>query len=135
MIFKISLKLNQSIRYITQQHLFCSLPSNTQRLNNVTFFGNDKFSLAILNGLHALVKKNFIKNLNVITCDNSKQQHSGIKSIKKNHVIDYCKENKIDYFIWEKIKEDKNVLVDHDLAVVASFGYLIPSRIINLYKQ
>jgi len=105
-------------------------------LKNVSFFGADMFSAAILNCLNDLVKRKFFSKLNVITCYNSKKI-GDINKIKKNHVIDYCKENKLEYHFWEDIRNDykyENLLVNHDLGVVASFAHLLPSRLMNLYK-
>lgn len=105
-------------------------------LKNVTFFGGDMFAVSILSGVNELVKKNLIKNLNVITCDNGRENER-IKKIKRNHVIDYCKENKIEFHFWEQIRKDfqyEKFLVEHDLGIVASFANLLPNRLIKLYK-
>ena len=126
--------LNLSRNIYLYRKFFCT--SKKHVLENVTFFGGDTFAVSILTGLNELVKKNLIKNLNVITCDNSEQQQSS-KNIMKNHVIDYCKENNIEFHDWVNVKksfEHEKTLVNRDLALVASFAYLIPSKLINMYK-
>ena len=120
-----------------ERRYLCTNIENKLPLKNVTFFGADMFSTVVLNCLNELVKRKLVVNLNVITSDNSKQI-GNTSTIKKNHVIDYCKDNKIEFHFWENIRKDykyENVLSNHDLGVVASFAYLLPSRLINLYKQ
>jgi methionyl-tRNA formyltransferase len=111
-----------------------------EKLFNVTFYGSDLFSLIILRSLNDLLKSKKIANLNVITCESEREKSNKKKDgllLQNNRVIQFCKDNGIDYYLWTQIKvnsPDKNALICKDLAFVASFGYLIPSKIINLHK-
>lgn len=109
---------------------------------NVTFFGTDVFSLTILNGLNDLYKQNLIKSLNVVTCEmqsNTDAKHHKQEKgdfSKENRILKFCQENRLQYFLWMDLKNDKSyleLLKDNDIAVVASFGHIIPSKLINLY--
>lgn len=133
------LKLNQLQLHLHSRFSTSIIHTNATKLDKITFFGSDLFSLKILTSLNELQKKNVFSKLNVVTCDNQNQQGSIIKQIKKNLVIDFCVKNKLDYYIWEKISAKnelkyEKLLNNHDLAVVASFAYLLPSKFIDLYK-
>jgi len=109
---------------------------------NVTFFGTDIFSLTILNGLYDLYRNNLIKSLNVVTCempsntDAKNSKHEKGYFSKENRIVKFCQANRLQYFLWMDLKRDKSYLQslrDNDIAVIASFGHIIPSKLIELY--
>lgn len=102
---------------------------------NVMFFGSDLFSMRILDNLNAFKQKNarLIDRIQVIT--SSTNTNTNIKT--KNRVIDYCDRNGLTYFNWIELKKDKQkyerIVNGFHLGLVASFGHLIPSHLINLF--
>lgn len=101
----------------------------------VTFFGSDLFSLETLKKLNNLYKQSYIYKLNVVTSADSKINN-------KNKVIEFCDRQNIEFHYWNdiKIKQDcgkftyENLLSEFNLGLVASFGHIIPSRLINIFK-
>jgi methionyl-tRNA formyltransferase len=103
--------------------------SNTrycQKPYNILFFGSDNFSKLCLEKL--ISKEHLVKNLDIIT------PHEFCKPI-----VQIAKEKQIAFFKAPAIKEDwkdwklpKNY--PYDLAVVVSFGYFLPSFILNQFK-
>jgi methionyl-tRNA formyltransferase len=114
------------------------LLQNYQQKNlSLTFFGTDLFSLIILKSLNDLYKTKQIADLNVVTCDSKNELSRKVNSFKANHVIKFCKQNELNYLLWNDFKLNSNYekfLSNKDFAVVASFGHLIPSKMINLFK-
>ena len=107
----------------------------------VLFFGSDLLSVQILNGLNDLLKeKNFIQEISIITeADKSAKQinnqSNSNSDLKKNKVIEFCIQNNLNYHIWSSIKVNRSYesLFNHfHVGVVASFGHLIPSHLIQM---
>lgn len=85
------------------------------------FIGSDNFSLPSLIALTKLLKP---ENVSVVV------------SSENNIVGKWAKKNKSKIFLWNDFKTvdfEKKNLFNYDIGVVASFGYLIPSRIINRF--
>ena len=106
----------------------------------VVFFGSDLLSVQILNGLHDLLKENFIQEISIVTeADKSATQRNNQPNsnsgLKKNKVIEFCVQNNLNYHIWSSIKVNRsyeNVFNHFHVGVVASFGHLIPSHLIQM---
>ncbi len=85
------------------------------------FIGSDHFSLPSLIALTKLLKP---ENVSVVV------------SSENNIVGKWAKKNKTKIFLWndfETVDFAKKNVFNYDIGVVASFGYLIPSRIINRF--
>jgi len=125
------------INKVTQCKFMSTKPNQTQeKLRvNVVFFGSDLFSMRILDNLNAFKQKNshLIDRIQVIT--SSTKTNTNVKS--KNRVIDYCDRNGLTYYNWIELKKDKpkyeRIVNGFHLGLVASFGHLIPSHLINLF--
>ncbi|CAF0774603.1 unnamed protein product [Brachionus calyciflorus] len=113
---------------------------------NVVFFGTDLLSIKILIGLNRLFNDKIINKINVVTSatpskttcliTNKTSRTGDLVNFRGNQIIDYCKKNRIDYYKWNDIKtnnEYEHLFKNFDVGVCASFGHLIPSRLINLF--
>ena len=116
---------------------------NFKRVNDlkVAFFGTDLFSIKILNGLNKLLDEKKIKEISVITSVSPRDKFSKEKSKNLNNteyegILDFCKKKNIKYHVWSEIKINKNykdILKDFDIGLVASFGHLLPSSLIEVF--
>ena len=141
---------SNSILLIKTKHLhsneYSTIQSPKDIIPKVVFFGTDILSIQILFGLVNLRKQNLIKEIKVIT--NSKpldpekkillqnETEIDLKDFKGNQIIEYCSNNNIAYHVWSKVKQDKNfeaLFSGFHVGVVASFGHLIPSSVINIF--
>lgn len=101
----------------------------------VVFFGSDFFSVRILRALKNLVAEN-ITDISVVTSSKTNRSKDSQVNIINQDVIDICHELKINYHIWSQISIDDEylkLLKDFDVGVLASFGHLIPAKLINLF--
>jgi methionyl-tRNA formyltransferase len=115
----------------------------------VIFFGSDAFSLIILKSLHNLREEKILKQLFVITSDPSATKGSNkwvlptsnndSIDLRSKSIIDYCIDKKIDYIVWSQYKLNQNSthsqIKKFDVGVLASFGEMIPSKLIKEFKQ
>lgn len=100
----------------------------------VVFFGSDYFSVRILRALKRLFEDRKISELAVITSIKTSLQDNN----DNNQVVDLCSRNNINYHIWSRVAKNDdymNLLKGYDVGVLASFGHLIPSKLINLFPQ
>lgn len=145
MILKKLFKLNP-VNLILAKHYATSIPNKSplQQKLNVVFFGTDLFSTYILNGLNKLLANDKINEINVITSSNlnpksvneAKTNSIDLTNFRGNQIINFCQSNKIRYYLWSDLKQDKaylNMFKDFHVGVVASFGHLIPSKLIELF--
>ena len=90
-----------------------------KRSLNVLFFGTDQFSMATLKRLHE-------EKFNVSIC---------CKDVKRNSVRRFSLEHPQVAFYSYPIKDEDLRRGAFDVGVVASFGHLIPSRIIEAFPK
>jgi len=103
--------------------------------NKVLFFGTDEFSLGALKALHRLNKQSkSIEQLHVVSCGKpvyvKKKKYWDIPP-----VINYANENGLTLVDWDVIRAEKRLPDKYELGFVASFGDLIPSKIINHFQR
>ena len=116
-----------------------SQPSDLVKLRpKVVFFGTDLLSIRILKGLHQLLKSDQILGIKAVTSVNPSAKNESATSLRGNRIIDYCTQNSIDYHLWSDLRTKKstnydNQFASYDVGVVASFGHLIPSALIELF--
>jgi methionyl-tRNA formyltransferase len=112
----------------------------------VVFFGTDLLSIKILNSLVQLLKSNRIKELNVVTSSFSLKpgeaalqvDDSSNSTIRGNKVVNFCRQHNVPYTLWPTVSDPKQFKArfeSHHVGVVASFGHLIPSEIIQQFPQ
>ncbi|XP_011497316.1 PREDICTED: methionyl-tRNA formyltransferase, mitochondrial [Ceratosolen solmsi marchali] len=107
---------NNQITSPKRKHLKYSTSNNGPW--KVLFFGNDAFSLENINALNiAYRERGLLQCLEVVS------------SNKETPVAKYAKKYNIKLHSWPSDIKEKVF----DIGVVASFGYLIPSRIIKLF--
>jgi methionyl-tRNA formyltransferase len=101
---------------------------------NIAFFGTSNKSKPILETLN--------KNFNLVLCVTKTDRIIGRQQKKVATLVKtWAKEKEIDVFEIENIKDQEEtilkVLVEHkvDLIIVADFGFIIPTKIINTYKN
>ena len=123
---------------------FSSHEFGTPKLS-VVFFGTDLFSIKILTGLNKLYKDKIIKKINVVTSATPlalrnksiiNKSQSDLTNFRGDQIIQYCIRNDIDYYNWNEIKNNKEYekrLSGFQVGVVASFGHLIPSSLIDSF--
>lgn len=119
-----------------------------QKKLKVAFFGTDLLSIKILTGLHSLTKDNIIQEVCVVTSASAKKSSKkfdqannnkaslDLANFRGNQIIDYCARNNISYHTWSNIDQNNeylDLLKSCDVGVVASFGHLIPSKLIELF--
>ena len=99
----------------------------------VLFFGTDVFSVATINALHKIkMKSNKISDLSIV-CG----QDSNIKGNKITipPVVKYAQHNKLPYTPWSIYKSSMKSDKQYDIAVVSSFGHLIPQNILAQFPK
>jgi methionyl-tRNA formyltransferase len=112
----------------------------------VVFFGTDLLSTKILSALVQLLQINKIKELNVVTSAFSTKQDEKAPQVKieensairGNRVVKYCQQNNITYNLWPTVNDPRQFKArfeSYHVGVVASFGHLIPSEIIQQFPQ
>ncbi len=109
---------------------------NTPQANglNIAFFGTSERPRPILETLH--------KNFNLELCVTKTDRIVGRHQKKKETLVkSWAKNQEIDVFEIENIKKSENDLLkalgkkNIDLIIVADFGFIIPSKIIEKYKD
>lgn len=111
--------------------------SNAVQNLRVVFFGSDRFSIRILRALKQLVDEKKIAEISVVTSIKSSTTSSSSSSAE-NQVYDMCRKENINFKLWSNISSNQEYLKlfkRFDIGVVASFGHLIPSNLINLFPQ
>jgi methionyl-tRNA formyltransferase len=102
------------------------------------------FSIHILNALNNLLNENQIEDINVVTSasvtakpTNNNNQTKDLDYFRGNQIIDICIKNNIKYHVWSELKQDKSysILKGYHIGVVASFGHLIPTGLINIFPK
>lgn len=97
------------------------------------FFGNDNFSLTILKNLY---DNNWPINLVVTKPLDSRALRNRKKII--NPVIEFAQKNNLKLLLADNLNNDdmlsKISSNNSDIAILASFGMLLPVRIINIFK-
>jgi methionyl-tRNA formyltransferase len=139
-------KLRKSrIGYLASRRQVFSSLSVSQKKLNVVFFGTDLFSIKILSGLNGLRSDKIINEISVVTSAQAVTKNKknalarpgrDLANFRGNQIMDYCTQNHIVYYKWNEIRADKNYLDlfrNVHVGVVASFGHLIPSSLINIF--
>lgn len=105
----------------------------------VIFFGSDYFSVRVLRALKSLADQRKIQELAVVTSVKaSLLKDSQIDHDGQDQVLDVCFKESIKYHLWSEINKNDDflkVLNGFDVGVLASFGHLIPAKLINLFPQ
>lgn len=107
----------------------------------MVFFGSDFFSVRVLRVLKRLVDEKHLAEISVVTSvktsltkdENNNKSHDFERA---NQVVDVCIQKNINYHLWSSMAKNddyENVLKGYDVGVLASFGHLIPSKLINLF--
>lgn len=105
-----------------RRRLYSSTHTNDKQLPlplpySITFFGGDSFSIPSLERLLHL---------------SSKGSLSLVVSNVNNVVGKFAKKNEVKCIVWEEYKDKDEG--GGDLGVVASFGFLIPKRVIDRFR-
>ncbi|CAF1190220.1 unnamed protein product [Rotaria sordida] len=116
------------VRYIVKRHIHlskCFYSSSIIKPLNVAFFGSDLFSMHILEHLHKLFinDKSRIKHLEVVTTVSS--SNTVMHGAEKLQLITHTWSN-IDSLISKSS-------VQFDLGILASFGQLLPKKLIESF--
>ena len=135
---------NLSSNFNFKKRSFSNLADETKSKNSklkVVFFGTDLLSIQILSGLHSLLLKNVIGEIKVITSVSllaKNQKNEDFDNLVGNQIIKYCETNNLNYNIWSEVKNSvahNEILNNYDVGVVASFGHLLPSKLIERFPQ
>ncbi|KAJ8667178.1 hypothetical protein QAD02_008840 [Eretmocerus hayati] len=110
-------KLRKSI-FKTRDKCYSLQATNSDALG-ILFFGSNDFALPSLQALHEYYKQNKLRKLEVVTA------YKG----EKNSLLKYVRSNGIVIHPWPP----EVGTGQFEIGVVVSFGYLIPSRIIELF--
>jgi len=116
------------VRYIINRHIHVSKHCYSTSINkplNVAFFGSDLFSMHILEHLYHLFSndKSRIKHLEVITTVSS-----------SNTIIRSAEKFQLTTHIWPNTDSIiSKSPVQFDLGILASFGQLIPKKMIESF--
>lgn len=140
-----------SYQHNVSKHQFKHQSTYLSRVNDITkgndsklkvvFFGTDLLSIQILSGLNSLLLKNVIGEIKVITSvslpvnDKKKESLNGFDNLVGNQIINYCESNSLKYNVWSDIKSNTEMLSTYDVGVVASFGHLLPGKLIEKFPQ
>ncbi|XP_065919407.1 methionyl-tRNA formyltransferase, mitochondrial-like [Dysidea avara] len=99
------------------------------------YFGTDKYSARVLQGLLSN-RNSVVKKLDVVCPPQKALKIKGKLVIKPSPVELSAKDNNLDVFYYDKVKQDVNQMVCHyDVGVVVSFGYLLPHKIIKWFPR
>lgn len=127
------LKYNSSKNVVGESLKRLKSTSNSLR---VVFFGSDFLSLRILTVLKRLVDERRIGEMTVVTSIKT----SALKEAndRVNQVVDMCTKQNIPYHLWSNISKPDDYMAlfkGFHVGVLASFGHLIPNKLINLFPQ
>jgi methionyl-tRNA formyltransferase len=125
----------------------CKTPLNQNDSLRVVFFGSDLLSAKILSSLCKVLNHSNKKISELCVITSSKQLHNSndshvknntelVSELKGNKIINMCDKNKIKYYLWpdvSKPEQYKSLFSSYSVGVVASFGHLIPSDLIELF--
>lgn len=120
------------------ERLQCTSCLKKQAPLRILYFGSDIFSLGPLKKLLSKLRKpdgsnNYIDSLHVVTSE-PPIFVKGKKKQKSQEFIEYIKKNNLEIHKWNKDEISKQA--EHfDFGVVASFGHLIPKRVIANFKR
>ena len=110
--------------------------SSSQLRPKVVFFGTDLLSIRILQGLHQLLNTGHIQAVKAVTSVNPAAAKND--SLRGNRIVDYCAQNNIECHLWSDLRAKRadnygHLFASYHVGVVASFGHLIPSALIELF--
>eukprot|EP00111_Clytia_hemisphaerica_P019824 TCONS_00058456-protein len=131
------INLGQFFKYKQNLQLNVRLVRNISDLKHkalkVAFFGTDEFSLTPLEKLVQLRNEtNLVEEVAVVSqFETQKKSTKGIIPV----VHRYVRENELPKIHWEELKINPKHHLDHDLAIVASFGEFIPSKVIKCFPK
>lgn len=128
----------------SQQSTNRTLTTTNDSKISVVFFGTDLLSIQILKGLHSLLKEEVIHEINVVTSASPvslkelsnrtvENKAYDLSNFRGNQIIEYCHKNSIKFHLWSSVRREQVVFSSFDVGVVASFGHLIPSDVIESF--
>lgn len=135
-------KFSQQFNQTHHDTKFTTIATTTPKLLRVVFFGSDFFSVRVLRVLKRLVDEKHLAEISVVTSVKTsltKEENNNNRSHdfeRENQVRDVCVQKNINYHLWSSMAKNDDyldVLKGYDVGVLASFGHLIPSKLINLF--
>lgn len=146
---RLLLNLNCILLKLKFKNISHATINNQQQVKQykVVFFGSDLFSVKILNALKEIRNqpnafKNRITDIKVVTSIKLKTHKHAYDTIdraskEENPIVNECKKSNIEYHLWSnvaKMDDYASIFPGFNVAIVASFGHLIPSKVIDFFQ-